>query len=70
MDRPVVPIQQYTLDVINNVSSDLDDIAAKSNQGRGLDGETAAALLTARSNLAIAGALLDIADAIRDQRRP
>ncbi|MFE9199940.1 hypothetical protein ACFYMH_28360 [Streptomyces albidoflavus] len=70
MDRPVVPIQQYTLSVINNVGSDLDDIAAKSKQGRSLDAEEAAALLAARSNLAIAGALLDIADAIRDQRRP
>jgi hypothetical protein len=55
----------HTLSEINDVNASLNVIA-----GTGIPGDLAVGVLTARSNLAIASALLAVADAIRSTKQP
>ncbi len=53
---------------INTVAESLRGIESLNGRPRALDGPTAIGALTARSNLAVAAALLAIADALRDRQ--
>ncbi|MEU7416682.1 hypothetical protein [Streptomyces antibioticus] len=67
MSEPVARLPyEHTLAEINTTSSGLGGIEAlPSGRPRDLDGPTAIGVLMVRSNLAIASALLAVADALR-----
>lgn len=57
----------HALHVINTVNDATNVITGLPDNPRGLPADTAASVLTVRSNLAIAAALLAVADAIRER---
>jgi hypothetical protein len=58
---------EYTLHTINEVNEQTNRITGTGPSVRPVDARTATAVLAARSNLAIASALLAVADALRAQ---
>ena len=71
MSQPTArPPHDHALWLINNVEENITGMVTQPNgQTRNVDGPTAVGILTARSNLAIASALVAIAEALRGEQR-
>jgi hypothetical protein len=64
------PPYDHALWLINNVEQGIKGMATLPNgQTRDVDGPTAVGILTARSHLAIASALVAVAEALRGEQR-
>ncbi|MFE0727918.1 hypothetical protein ACFW2X_06640 [Streptomyces antibioticus] len=71
MSQPTRTPYDHTLHLINTGNQALNSITTHPDgQSRGLDGPTAAGVLTAQAGFAIASALLALADATREKSNP